>query len=148
MALASPRSGASSQASFHTALESEASASTSASSPAQRRPCPYRKAKRLPRELKEHTQIFLEEQLCKHSIPYLAYASHVLTIPRRAGIAALEQHPHSRQLTSLSTDQTRRHPSPEPSRPPNNSPRSSLANDAAVQARSGRCRGLCSHIPA
>jgi len=65
-------SGSSSPASFYTANDSddggeeeeEEHDSTTASSPAQAAPCPYREARRLPRELKGHCQIFLEEQLC------------------------------------------------------------------------------------
>ncbi|KAL3964474.1 hypothetical protein ACCO45_001478 [Purpureocillium lilacinum] len=64
-------SGSSSPASFYTANDSddgggeeeEEHDSTTASSPAQAAPCPYREARRLPRELKGHCQIFLEEQL-------------------------------------------------------------------------------------
>ena len=65
-------SGSSSPASFYTANDSddggeeeeEEHDSTTASSPAQAAPCTYREARRLPRELKGHCQIFLEEQLC------------------------------------------------------------------------------------
>ena len=59
--LGSPRSSES----FYTAKDSDAVKSTAASSPAHGSPCPYRDARRLPHELKEHCQIFLEEQLCK-----------------------------------------------------------------------------------
>ncbi|KAJ6446418.1 major facilitator superfamily transporter [Purpureocillium lavendulum] len=60
----SPGSGSSSPASFYTANDSdEQLESTTASSPAHASPCPYRDARRLPRELKDHCQIFLEEQL-------------------------------------------------------------------------------------
>lgn len=55
-------SASSSPASFYTANDS-ASRPSMASSPAQAAPCPYREACQLPRELKEHCQIFLEEQL-------------------------------------------------------------------------------------
>lgn len=55
----------SSAPSFVTAKDSKRDKSTAASSPAQDNLCPYREARRLPRELKEHCQIFLEEQLCR-----------------------------------------------------------------------------------
>ncbi|PNY24111.1 Uncharacterized protein TCAP_05948 [Tolypocladium capitatum] len=56
-------SGSSSPLSFYTANDSHAEQSTTPSSPARAKPCPYRQARKLPRELKEHCQIFLEEQL-------------------------------------------------------------------------------------
>ncbi|KAF7542186.1 hypothetical protein G7Z17_g11808 [Cylindrodendrum hubeiense] len=64
MASASPFSSElSSPASFVTARDSGVDKSTAASSPVQDNPCPYRDARQLPRELKAHCQIFLEEQL-------------------------------------------------------------------------------------
>jgi hypothetical protein len=62
-------SGSSSPLSFYTANDSDAEQSTTASSPAQATLCPYREARQLPRELKEHCQIFLEEQLCTRAPP-------------------------------------------------------------------------------
>ncbi|KAM4054696.1 major facilitator superfamily transporter [Hirsutella rhossiliensis] len=59
----SPTTRSSSPASFYTANDSEAHRSTTASSPAQATPCPYREARQLPRQLKDHCQIFLEEQI-------------------------------------------------------------------------------------
>ncbi|TQV95217.1 major facilitator superfamily transporter [Cordyceps javanica] len=54
----------SSPASFHTAAESELSRqSTAATSPLHTRHAPFRDVRPLPRELKAHCQIFLEEQL-------------------------------------------------------------------------------------
>lgn len=65
----SPLSSPSSSVSYYTAVnDSEAGKSTNASSPANAQPCPYREARQLPRELKEHCQIFLEEQLCKNYV--------------------------------------------------------------------------------
>ncbi|KAJ3469078.1 hypothetical protein MRS44_003143 [Fusarium solani] len=63
MASASPSSCLSSPASFVTAHDSIVDKSTAASSPVQENPCPYRDARQLPRELKAHCHIFLEEQL-------------------------------------------------------------------------------------
>jgi hypothetical protein len=62
--MASPNDD-SSPLSFYTAVDSSEGDSTAASSPIHGRPCAYRGARQLPRELKEHCQIFLEEQLCK-----------------------------------------------------------------------------------
>lgn len=60
--LSSPSSG---NDSFYTAANHSAGGgSTTASSPVHARPCPYRAARQLPSELKQHCQIFLEEQLC------------------------------------------------------------------------------------
>ncbi|KAL7821482.1 hypothetical protein V8C44DRAFT_314698 [Trichoderma aethiopicum] len=56
----------SSPASFYTSKEEDSerhTKSTSASTPSKTQPCPYRAARELPHELKEHCQIFLEEQL-------------------------------------------------------------------------------------
>ncbi|KAI9166825.1 hypothetical protein HJFPF1_02940 [Paramyrothecium foliicola] len=53
----------SSPLSFYTAKDSGQDESTAASSPIHGRPCPYRDTRQLPRELKDHCQIFLEEQL-------------------------------------------------------------------------------------
>jgi hypothetical protein len=64
----SPTSISSSSAdSFHTAVVSPSNGeeSTTASSTAFHRPSPYRSARDLPRELKEHCKIYLEEELCK-----------------------------------------------------------------------------------
>lgn len=55
----------SSPASYYTANDSKTECSTTASSPLQGLSCPYREARQLHRELKEHCQIFLEEQLCE-----------------------------------------------------------------------------------
>ena len=57
-------SAESSPASFYTANNTGGDESTTASSPINGRPCTYRATRQLPRELKEHCQIFLEEQLC------------------------------------------------------------------------------------
>jgi hypothetical protein len=55
-----------SPASFYTAKDSDdAAKSTAASSPAQSSPSPYHETRSLPPELKDHCQIFLEEQLCR-----------------------------------------------------------------------------------
>ncbi|KJZ78923.1 hypothetical protein HIM_01696 [Hirsutella minnesotensis 3608] len=67
----SPRTRSSSSASFYTANGSETPRSTAASSPAQASPCPYHEARQLPRELKEHCQIFLEEQLYMSAVNLL-----------------------------------------------------------------------------
>ncbi|PHH86452.1 hypothetical protein CDD83_10220 [Cordyceps sp. RAO-2017] len=63
--MAAAKSPSSSPASFYTANndDSEEVPSTAASSPAHAAARPYREASQLPRELKEHCQIFLEEQL-------------------------------------------------------------------------------------
>ena len=58
-------SSLSSPTSFVTAHDATADKSTAASSPVQDKSCPYRETRQLPRELKEHCQIFLEEQLCR-----------------------------------------------------------------------------------
>ncbi|KJK77601.1 hypothetical protein H634G_07340 [Metarhizium anisopliae BRIP 53293] len=63
MATESLESASSSPLSFYTANDSEIEESTTASSPTQTLPCPYRDARQLPRELKGHCHIFLEEQL-------------------------------------------------------------------------------------
>lgn len=64
MAAEPPSSELSSLESFVTANDLTAEKSTAASSPAQDKPSPYRDARPLPRELRGHCQIFLEEQLC------------------------------------------------------------------------------------
>ncbi|KAJ4190035.1 hypothetical protein NW767_011378 [Fusarium falciforme] len=71
MASASPSSCLSSPASFVTAHDSIVDKSTAASSPVQENPCPYRDARQLPRELKAHCHIFLEEQLYASAINLL-----------------------------------------------------------------------------
>ncbi|KAH7170471.1 hypothetical protein EDB81DRAFT_876502 [Dactylonectria macrodidyma] len=64
MASPSPSSSElSSLASFVTAHDSALDKLTAASSPVQDNPCPNRDARQLPRELRAHCQIFLEEQL-------------------------------------------------------------------------------------
>ncbi|CAM1505517.1 Fc.00g111540.m01.CDS01 [Cosmosporella sp. VM-42] len=63
MAAASSSSDLSSLRSYVTANDPAVNKSTAASSPVQEKSCPYRDARQLPRELKEHCQIFLEEQL-------------------------------------------------------------------------------------
>ncbi|KPM43487.1 hypothetical protein AK830_g3057 [Neonectria ditissima] len=63
MASASSSSQLSHPESFVTASNLALDKSTAASSPVQDNPCPYRDARQLPRELKAHCQIFLEEQL-------------------------------------------------------------------------------------
>ncbi|KAF4967374.1 hypothetical protein FZEAL_10541 [Fusarium zealandicum] len=68
MASASPSSSLSSPASFVTAHDSLVDKSTAASSPVQENPCPYRDARPLPRDLRAHCQIFLEEQLYTSAI--------------------------------------------------------------------------------
>lgn len=69
MGIKSPVTLSSSPASFYTANDSETHESTThesttASSPVQAALGPYREARQLPRELKDHCQIFLEEQIC------------------------------------------------------------------------------------
>ncbi|KAM5379587.1 hypothetical protein ACJZ2D_003935 [Fusarium nematophilum] len=71
MASASPSSSLSSSESFVTAHDSIVDKSTAASSPVQGNPCPYRDARPLPRELKAHCHIFLEEQLYASAINLL-----------------------------------------------------------------------------
>ncbi|KAM0251336.1 hypothetical protein ACHAP5_001644 [Fusarium lateritium] len=68
MATASSSSCLSSPASFVTAHDAK---STAASSPVHENPCPYRDARQLPRDLKAHCQIFLEEQLYSSAISLL-----------------------------------------------------------------------------
>lgn len=68
MAPSSPPSDVSSLSSFVTAHGSIAAKSTAASSPMQDNPCPYRDPRHLPRDLKIHCQIFLEEQLCMYTL--------------------------------------------------------------------------------
>lgn len=70
MARRSQPSTNSSPTSFYTSKEDESertAKSTTASTPVKGQPCPYREARELPHELKEHCQIFLEEQLCMHA---------------------------------------------------------------------------------
>lgn len=64
MATASSSSNLSSPSSFVTAHDATLDKSTAASSPVHENPCPYRDARQLPRDLKAHCQILLEEQLC------------------------------------------------------------------------------------
>ncbi|KAF5688173.1 hypothetical protein FCIRC_1991 [Fusarium circinatum] len=64
MATASSSSILSSPSSFVTAHDATLDKSTAASSPVHENPCPYRDARQLPRDLKAHCQILLEEQLC------------------------------------------------------------------------------------
>ncbi|KAG5981756.1 hypothetical protein E4U55_002585 [Claviceps digitariae] len=66
-----PRSASSSPASYYTAHDSKLECSTTASSPVQGLPCPYREGRPLQRELREHGQIFLEEQLYTSAIHLL-----------------------------------------------------------------------------
>ncbi|KAG5658880.1 hypothetical protein KAF25_007433 [Fusarium avenaceum] len=68
MATASSSSCLSSPASFVTAHDAK---STAASSPVHENPCPYRDARQLPRDLRAHCQIFLEEQLYSSAISLL-----------------------------------------------------------------------------
>ncbi|UKZ80668.1 hypothetical protein TrVFT333_008431 [Trichoderma virens FT-333] len=66
MARRSQPSTDSSPTSFYAGKEDESertAKSTTASTPVKSQPCPYREARELPHELKEHCQIFLEEQL-------------------------------------------------------------------------------------
>ncbi|KAF9764246.1 hypothetical protein IL306_002843 [Fusarium sp. DS 682] len=64
MATASSSSNLTSPSSFVTAHDATLDKSTAASSPVNENPCPYRDARQLPRDLKAHCQILLEEQLC------------------------------------------------------------------------------------
>ncbi|KAG6004771.1 hypothetical protein E4U21_000801 [Claviceps maximensis] len=66
-----PSSVSSSPASYYTANDSKLDCSTTASSPVQGLSCPYRDARQLHRELKDHCQIFLEEQLYTSAIHLL-----------------------------------------------------------------------------
>ncbi|KAF5677960.1 hypothetical protein FHETE_1480 [Fusarium heterosporum] len=68
MATASSSPCLSSPSSFVTAQDAK---STAASSPVHENPCPYRDARPLPRDLKAHCQIFLEEQLYTSAISLL-----------------------------------------------------------------------------
>ncbi|KAH7329148.1 major facilitator superfamily transporter [Stachybotrys elegans] len=61
----------SSPSSFYTANDTAGQLSTNASSPVYTSSCPYRDARQLPHELKEHCQIFLEEQLFSCAINLL-----------------------------------------------------------------------------
>lgn len=70
MARRSQPSTDSSPTSFYSSKEEDSeltSKSTTASTPTTSSPCQYRTARELPHELKEHCQIFLEEQLCMHT---------------------------------------------------------------------------------
>ena len=62
----SPLSSMSSPSTFYTANGSPSNGgeSTDTSSLSANVPSPYRAVRRLPRELREHCQIYLEEQLC------------------------------------------------------------------------------------
>ncbi|CEI39107.1 hypothetical protein FVEN_g10708 [Fusarium venenatum] len=71
MATASSSSSLSSPASFVTAHDVALDKSTAASSPVQDNPCPYRDGRQLPRDLKSHCQILLEEQLYTSAISLL-----------------------------------------------------------------------------
>ncbi|ODA82766.1 hypothetical protein RJ55_01275 [Drechmeria coniospora] len=73
MVMDSLPSAISTPVSFYTANDSDAQhESTTASSPVQDASCPYRATRQLPRELKEHCQIFLEEQLYMCAINLLS----------------------------------------------------------------------------
>ncbi|KAG8665992.1 hypothetical protein FPOAC2_11078 [Fusarium poae] len=72
MATASSPSSLSSPASFVTAHDVALDKSTAASSPVQDNPCPYRDGRQLPRDLKSHCQILLEEQLYTSAINLLS----------------------------------------------------------------------------
>ncbi|RFN45672.1 hypothetical protein FIE12Z_10047 [Fusarium flagelliforme] len=71
MATASSSSSLSSPTSFVTAHDVTLDKSTAASSPVHDNPCPYRDARHLPRDLKSHCQILLEEQLFTPAINLL-----------------------------------------------------------------------------
>ncbi|CAG7554438.1 unnamed protein product [Fusarium equiseti] len=71
MATASSSSSLSSPSSFVTAHDVTLEKSTAASSPVHDNPCPYRDARHLPRDLKSHCQILLEEQLFTPAINLL-----------------------------------------------------------------------------
>ncbi|KAJ4141177.1 hypothetical protein NW768_000384 [Fusarium equiseti] len=71
MATASSSSSLSSPISFVTAHDVTLDKSTAASSPVHDNPCPYRDARHLPRDLKSHCQILLEEQLFTPAINFL-----------------------------------------------------------------------------
>ncbi|KAK6704494.1 hypothetical protein SNK05_008412 [Fusarium graminearum] len=71
MVTASSSSSLSSPASFVTAHDVTLDKSTAASSPVQGNPCPYRDGRQLPRDLKLHCQILLEEQLYTSAINLL-----------------------------------------------------------------------------
>lgn len=73
MASSSPLSSLSHSTSFYSLPEGN-STLTTASSPLHPHPCPYRDARQLPRELKQHCQIFLEEQLCKSASTPVGFA--------------------------------------------------------------------------
>jgi hypothetical protein len=62
----SPLAALSSPSSFYTANASHSHLEelTTASSPAVQPPSPFYDARQLPRELRDHCQIYLEEQLC------------------------------------------------------------------------------------
>ncbi|GKT97861.1 hypothetical protein FLAG1_00139 [Fusarium langsethiae] len=71
METSSSSSSLSSPASFVTAHDVAFDKSTAASSPIQDNPCPYRDGRQLPRDLKSHCQILLEEQLYTSAINLL-----------------------------------------------------------------------------
>ncbi|KAJ4008864.1 hypothetical protein NW752_008820 [Fusarium irregulare] len=71
MATSSSSSNLSSPISFVTAHDVTLDKSTAASSPVHDNPCPYRDARHLPRDLKSHCQILLEEQLFTPAINLL-----------------------------------------------------------------------------
>ncbi|KAF4455133.1 hypothetical protein F53441_2453 [Fusarium austroafricanum] len=71
MTTASSSSNLSSPTSFVTAHDAKLDESTAASSPVHENPCPYRDARQLPRDLKAHCHIFLEEQLYSSAINLL-----------------------------------------------------------------------------
>ncbi|KAK0389495.1 hypothetical protein NLU13_3070 [Sarocladium strictum] len=90
-ATSSPFSSGSSSRSFYTANASSGDLSTSASSPVQSRPSPYRTTRQLPLELKQHCQILLEEQLYVPAINLLnsalaTSASGRQTIPKPVAV--------------------------------------------------------------
>ena len=115
MSDASPADGATSSVqTFHTALDSPSQrqpSSTAASSPAIRPPSAYVEAQELPRRLKEHCKIYLEEELCK------SHASDADT-PQEL-IACCQMKPASASLpmcSSLAPRDATAHKSPSASR--------------------------------
>ncbi|KAH8176016.1 major facilitator superfamily transporter [Sarocladium implicatum] len=99
---ASPLSSVSSPASFYTANASIGGISTSASSPVQGRPSPYRRTRQLPLELKQHCQILLEEQLYVPAINLLNSALCAGTSNHRANSRPVAVPPPS-HIALLST---------------------------------------------
>lgn len=139
MARPSQPSTDSSPTSFYSSKEEDSeltSKSTTASTPTTGSPCQYRTARELPHELKEHCQIFLEEQLCKHT--YVTHWCHLystavlifLVTIRHLRHQSSQQHPRFRHIEIITERQACARAAAEPPRAPKHHRRSPAAHNA------------------